>query len=399
MGKINFDEMIKRRGTGCAKWDGMEGVFGVENADDMIAMWIADADFMVAPEIEAAVKKADEFGIYGYKFGVDGLHDAIISWQSERYGFKAEKEWITTLTGVVAAVTTAVQTFTKEGDGVLIQTPVYHPFANTIKANNRNVVEVPLTETCVDNILHYDLDFDLFEEACKREDVKMFVLCSPHNPLGRLWTEEELKKMGKIARENGVFVVADEIHCDIVATGNKFTSFLAVNPESYGSALMSSSASKSFNIAGLHCAYVIIPDEDNYKAFTATASRNSAPSMGYTGGEALRAAYSEAGYYVDEFNAYITENMNYMAKFVQENMPNVRITNPEATYLVWMDLTDAFPEGTDVKDYLAKNAGVGLNAGGQFGAKYTSYVRINAATQKAHIVEAMNRIKKAIDNQ
>ncbi|MBR6800522.1 MAG: PatB family C-S lyase [Eubacteriaceae bacterium] len=399
MGKMNFDEMIKRRGTGCAKWDGMEGVFGVENADDMIAMWIADADFFVAPEIEAAVKKADEFPIYGYKFGVDGLHDAIIGWQSRRFGFEAKKEWITTLTGVVAAVTTAVQTFTKEGDGVIIQTPVYHPFANTIKANNRNVIEVPLTENCTDNILHYDLDFDLFEEACKREDAKMFVLCSPHNPLGRLWTEEELKKMGKIARENGVFVVADEIHCDIVATGNKFTSFLAANPESYSSALMSSSASKSFNIAGLHAAYVIIPDEENYKAFTATSSRNSAPSMGYTGGEALRAAYTEAEYYVDEFNAYITENMNYMAKFVQENLPKVRITNPEATYLVWMDLTDALPEGTDVKDFLAKKAGVGLNAGGQFGAKYTAYVRINAATQKANIVEAMNRIKAALDNQ
>ncbi len=397
MGKMNFDEVIIRRGTGSAKWDGLEGMFGIENADGVIPMWVADADFKVAPEIGAAVKKAVELEIYGYKAGVAGAMEAIVDWQSRRSGFEAKKEWIATITGVVAAVTAGLQAYTKEGDGVIIQSPVYYPFANTIKANNRVVMEAPLKETEKDGILHYEIDFDVFEEVCAKEEAKMLILCSPHNPLGRVWTEEELKKIGEITRKHNVFVVSDEIHSDIVMDGTKFVSFLGVNPESYDCAMMCSSASKSFNIAGLHYAYAIIPNEENLKAYRAVTNRNQASSGSYVGADALKAAYTQAEYYVDEFNAYVGENINYMVNFVKENLPKVRIVKPEGTYLVWVDITQMVAEGTDVNRFMADEVKVACDPGYWFGESYKGYIRMNAATTKANIVEAMNRLKAALE--
>lgn len=397
MGKMNFDEAIIRRGTGSAKWDGLEGMFGIEDASDVIPMWVADADFLCAPEIGAAVKKAVELEIYGYKFGVPGTNEAIIGWQSKRFGFEAKPEWITTITGVVAAVTAAVQAYTNEGDGVIIQSPVYYPFANTIKANNRVVMEAPLKETENDGILHYEIDFDVFEEVCAKEEAKMLILCSPHNPLGRVWTEEELRKIGEITRKHNVFVVSDEIHSDIIVPGGKFTSFLKVNPESYGSAIMTSSASKSFNIAGLHYAYVIIPCEDNMAKYRAVTGRNSASSGSYVGAEALSAAYTQAEYYVEEFNEYVAGNMEYMVNFVKENLPQVRIVKPEGTYLVWVDITKMIAEDTDVNRFMADEAKVACDPGYWFGESYKGYIRMNAATTRANVVESMNRLKAALE--
>jgi len=202
--------------------------------------------------------------------------------------------------------------------------------------------------------------------------------------------------MGEIARKHGVFVVSDEIHCDIMTPGNKFTPFLKVNPESYNSAIATSSASKTFNIAGLHAAYAIIPCEENLKAFKATTGKNSATAIGVVGAEALIAAYTKAEYYVDEFNAYVSENMRYMVEFVKENLPEVRIVNPEGTYLVWVDITKAVPEGTDVNRFMADEVKVAIDPGYWFGEGYKGYIRMNAATTKANIVESMNRLKAAL---
>ncbi len=397
MGKMNFDEKIIRRGTGSAKWDGLEGMFGIADASDVIPMWVADADFLCAPEIGAAVKKAVELEIYGYKFGTPGTMEAIIGWQDRRFGLKVEKEWITTITGVVAAVNAAIQAFTNEGDGVIIQSPVYYPFATQIKANNRVILEAPLKETENDGILHYEIDFDVFEEVCAKEEAKMLILCSPHNPLGRVWTEEEIKKIGEITRKHGVFVVSDEIHSDIVVPGNKFTSFLAANPESYSSAVATSSASKSFNIAGLHYAYILVPDAENMAKLRAVTSRNSASSGSYVGAEALSAAYTQAEYYVEEFNEYVAANMEYMVNFVKENLPKVRIVKPEGTYLVWVDITQMIEEGTDVNRFMADEAKVACDPGYWFGESYKGYIRMNAATTRANIVESMNRLKAALE--
>ncbi len=397
MGKMDFDKQIIRRGTGSAKWDGLEGMFAIEDASDVIPMWVADADFLCAPEIGAAVKKAVELEIYGYKFGVAGTNEAIVGWQSRRSGFEAKPEWITTITGVVAAVNAAIQAYTNEGDGVIIQSPVYYPFANQIKANNRVIMEAPLKETENDGILHYEIDFDVFEEVCAKEEAKMLILCSPHNPLGRVWTEEELKKIGEITRKHGVFVVSDEIHSDIVMNGTKFVSFLGVNPESYGTAMMCSSASKSFNIAGLHYAYAIVPCEENLAKYKAVTSRNSASSGSYVGAEALSAAYTQAEYYVDEFNAYVGGNIEYMVNYVKENLSKVRIVKPEGTYLVWVDITQMIEEGTDVNRFMADEVKVACDPGYWFGESYKGYIRMNAATTRANIVEAMDRLKAALE--
>ncbi|MEA4921372.1 MAG: MalY/PatB family protein [Clostridiaceae bacterium] len=396
MNKINFNEMIIRRGTGCAKWDALENMFGLENADDVIPMWVADTDFLCAPEIGVAVKKAVELELYGYKAPNPEVLKAAAGWLKKRFDFEVDTKYMATMTGVVAVVTNAIQTFTSKGDGIIIQTPVYYPFANTIRANERNIIEAPLVESENHGILHYAIDFDVLEKACARGDAKMLVLCSPHNPIGRVWTKEELAKIGEICRKHDVFVLSDEIHGDIIMKGHEFIPFLKACPESYDTAMSSMSASKTFNVAGLHASYVVIPSEDNLKAFKTNMTRNSSPAIGVVGGEALIAAYTQAEYYVAEFNEYIESNFDYMIDFVKTHLPEVKIVKPEGTYLIWLDISAMISEGTDVKDFMAKEVKVAVDPGYWFSEGYKGYIRMNAATTRERLEICMERLEKAL---
>ncbi len=400
MKKIDFDKVIERRGTGCGKWDGLGSRFGVseELAKEIIPMWVADTDFMVAPEIGAAVKKAVEFELYGYKFGNPKLADAVVHWQKKRFDFDVNKDHITTSCGVVAVVTTGVQAFTQPGDGVVIQSPVYYPFADSITNNGRNIIEAPLVETVKeDGTLYYTIDFDVFEAACAREDAKLFILCSPHNPLGRVWTVEELKKMAAICKKHNVYVLSDEIHGDIIMSGHKFVPMLKAVPDCGDYVMMTMAASKTFNVAGLQCCYAIIPNADKLAQFKAVATRNRLPAMGTVGSEALVAAYTEAEYYVDEFNEYVEGNFNYMVDFVKKNLPKVRIVKPEGTYLIWLDISAMLPEGADVNKFMCEQARVAIDPGYWFGKGYEGYIRMNAATQRSRIEESMKRLAEALN--
>lgn len=387
--KYNFDEIVDRRNTDCLKYD-----FAVERGkpEDVLPLWVADMDFRTAPGIiERAVADAS-FGIYGYTDNKDDYFQAVAAWYENYFDWKVEKKWLVKTPGVVFAVGIAVQALTKEGDAVMIQQPVYYPFSEVIKDNDRVLVNNAL----VLRDGHYEIDFEDFEDKIIQNNVKLFVLCSPHNPVGRVWTADELHRMGEICLKHDVKVVSDEIHSDFVYEGRKHYVFSTVDPAFEDISIICTAPSKTFNLAGLQTSNIFIPNAQIRKAFKRKISAAGYGQPNMIGLHACQAAYETGREWLEELKVYLKGNLDYVRTYLEENLPQIKLIEPEGTYLIWLDCRALGLSEEKLEHLIVNEAKLWLDSGAIFGAVGEGFERINIACPRAVLKEAMERLHRAV---
>ena len=386
MGNYDFDKITDRRGTDCLKWD--------SNGDPSIhPMWVADMDFAVAPQIQEAMRKRLEHPVYGYTFHGEALLGAIVSWVGRRYRWNIEKDWITFSPGVVPALSMSILALTNPGDRVLIMTPVYRPFYNSIRENGRVIINHPLKQD--ENGRSY-IDFDLLESQIDSR-CKILMMCNPHNPAGRVWTEEELLRLADIAKRHDLIVISDEIHADFIYSGHRHISIASLSEDMMQRTITAYAPSKTFNLAGLCQSYVVIP---NQKLRTAYMSMYDALDLGSNifGMTALTAAYNQAEDWLDELLIYLEANRDYAVDYIRSQIPQIRVCPPEGTYLLWLDCTELGLKEEDLNHFFLEKAGVRLNAGYRFGAQCPSHMRLNFGCPRSLLTEGLERIRQAVSH-
>lgn len=385
--KYNFDEVVDRRNSDCIKWDTLEKVYGDK---DILPMWIADMDFKSADEIIAALKNRVEHGVFGYNLQPDSLYDSIVKWAKKRYNWDIKKEWILFTPGVVAGFNIGIRALTEESDGIVIQTPVYPPFYRVINNNNRTLITNPLT--IKDN--RYCIDFADLEKKLKT--AKALLLCSPHNPTGRVWTREELEKIVKLCMENNVLIISDEIHCDLILKGHNHTSIASISEEAAMNSITLIAPSKTFNIAGLFTSIAIIPNEEIRNKIKDEISRLEIGHVHIFGAVALEAAYTYGEEWLEEVLAYIEENINFVIEFLEKKIPQVKLIRPEGTYLLWLDFRALGLDHEELNRIMIEKGRVLLNDGLTFGKEGEGFLRLNIGCPRSMVEEALRRIEKAI---
>lgn len=383
-----FDEVIDRFGTHCSKWDMMEPIYGVP-AKDGIAMWVADMDFRPPACVQRAVDRMAAHGVYGYFGGDKDYKAAICWWMQNRHGWTVQPEWIFTTHGLVNATALCVDTFTAPGDAVVLMTPVYHAFARVIKAGGRDVTECPLK--LADG--RYEMDFDAWEARLTGKE-KLLILCSPHNPGGRVWTREELAATAAFCARHDLILVADEVHHDLVMPEQKHVPMPLAAPEAAARTVMLTAATKTFNIAGAHTGNVIIADEALRARFAGRmAAQGISPNS--FGMEMVTAAYSpEGAQWVDALRAYLDGNRRIFDAGIAA-IPGLRSMPLEATYLAWVDFSGTGMEPEEFTRRVQQDARIAANLGSTFGLGGDDFLRFNLATPRARVEEAVTRLAKA----
>ncbi len=385
---MSFDEIIDRRGSHCVKWDMMEKLYGV-SAEDGIAMWVADMDFRPPQVIQDALRGMIDHGIYGY-FGDDSAYlDAIRWWMKTRHGWDVDPSWIFTTHGLVNGTAMCVETFTQPGDGVVLMTPVYHAFAKVIRANGREVVECNMANDGG----RYVLDIPAWDAQMTGRE-RMFILCSPHNPGGRVWTRDEAQEIADFCKRHDLILVSDEIHHDLVMPGNRHIPMALVDPAIAERLIMMTATTKTFNIAGSHAGNVIIADPDLRARFQARMMGLGLSPNSF-GLFMATAAYSPKGAaWVDELVAYLDGNRRIFDAGVNA-IPGLKSMNLEATYLAWVDFADTGMEMAEFTRRVERDAKIAVNHGPTFGAGGGTFLRFNIATPRARVQEAVDRLARA----
>lgn len=385
----NFDELVNRLGTNSIKYD-----FAIERGkpEDTIPLWVADMDFRSPVEITEALSKAVEHGIYGYSESKSGYFDAIFHWFKERFDWSVEREWLVKTPGVVYAISTAIRALTVEGDAVLIQRPVYYPFSEAILKNHRKLINNALVYK--DGAYH--IDFYDFEEKIKINKVKLFILCSPHNPVGRVWTKEELTRLGSICIKYNVIVVSDEIHADFTYRGQKHTIFSSIAPEFLNSTILCTAPSKTFNLAGLQVSNIFIANKDLKAKFTQEIIRSGYSQLNTMGLIACQAAYEKGAPWLDELKEYLEENLNFIRSFLKEHLPQIKLVEPQGTYLVWLDFHGLGLTEEELEKLIINGAKLWLDSGAMFGSEGKGFQRINIACPRSILERAFSQMEKAI---
>ena len=384
--KYDFDELTERRGTGCVKWD--------ENAsENIIPLWVADMDFKAAPAILEAVKKRAEHGVLGYTHVGEDYYEAVISWFRRRHDWTIQREEILYTTGVVPAMSVAIKALTMPGEKVLILSPDYNCFFSSVRNNGCEVLETGLRRVGDT----FEVDYEDFEAKCADEKTTVFLLCNPHNPCGRVWTREELERMNDICMKHGVKVVSDEIHCELIMPGYQFQPFAAVSEACRQNSVILNSPSKSFNIAGLQIANIICSKPAWRRRLDRAININEVCDVNPFGPVALMAAYNECEDWIDELNQYLWENYTILCDFIEKNIPQWKVCRLEGTYLPWVDISSMGITSQELCDRMLAEAKVWINPGTMYGPKTgEGYVRLNIATQRSRLIEALNRMAKAL---
>ena len=390
--KYDFDKVIDRTGTNSSKWDPdtLETMFGEREA---IPFWVADMDFKAADPIVDAVVKRAEHGIYGYSKRTDSYFQVIIDWTKRRFDWEIKREWIEFTPGVVPAVNYLIQGFTIPGDKVLIQQPVYYPFKNAIENNGRHMINNQLKF----NGEYYEIDFEDFEEKVKDPKVKMYILCSPHNPVSRLWTREELMRLGQLCLENDVLVVADEIHNDLVYSGYKHIMFASLSEEFAMNSITCTAPSKTFNLAGMQASNIIIPNPELMDKYRRILEKNHIGGQNPLSIVALETAYNEGEEWLEQLLEYLEGNIEFIQKYLEEHLPKAKLIKPEATYLGWIDLRAYEEDGEKLERILAQEGKIALDGGTWFGEGGTGFMRLNYACPRTLLEEGLKRICDAIN--
>lgn len=381
----DFDTVVNRKNTNAIKYD-LAKKRG--KPEDAVSLWVADMDFPTAPCIQKAVAEKASHGIWGYSRPDNRYYDALKKWYKERHNFEVQNEWVENTPGVCFALATAVKAFTKEGESVLIQKPVYYPFFNIINSLQRKVVNSSL----ILKNNHYEIDFDDFERKIVQENVKMFILCSPHNPGGRVWTKQELQKISEICLAHNVLVVSDEIHSDITFGSNVHTVYGSLSEQALKNSIICTAPSKSFNLAGLQFSNIFIADEKLRKAFSKELDKTGYDEPSVFGIVAATAAYSEGADWFDSVKSYIWENILFAKKYIEENASQIKVLVPEGTYLLWLDFSKTGLSDSEINDRVLNKAKVWLDSGSMFGKEGEKFQRINCATPRIILEDALKRI-------
>lgn len=389
MTQYQFDPVIDRRGTNSVKFDS-----AVERGlpADVLPLWVADMDFRAPEPVLEVLRRAVEHGIFGYSEAKEDYYAALSSWFQTRFGWQTRPEWLVKTPGVVFAIAMAVRALTSPGDSVLIQPPVYYPFSRTIRDNDRRIVENRL----IYRDGHYAIDFADFEEKIVREQVKLFILCSPHNPVCRVWTPEELRRMGEICRANGVFVVSDEIHCDFAFPEHPHHVFLTAVPELADRTVVCTAPSKTFNLAGLQASNIWIPGEKIRNRFVKEMARSGYSELNRMGLIACQAAYSAGGDWLDQCKAYMRDNLDFLRTFLHQRLPQIRLVEPEGTYFAWLDCSGLGLNRQELDDLMINGAKLWLDSGHIFGGDADQFQRVVLACPRRTLERALLQLERAV---
>lgn len=381
----DFDEIIERRGTDSKKWN--------TYAYDVLPMWIADTDFKCPqPIINAMISRA-EHGLYGYPYDKPTFEAAVKNWQHKRFGWNIKEEWLEFTPAVVPAIIYGIQCFTNPGDHIVIQTPAYHPFNHIISDNGRIKVENSLL--LKDG--HYEIDFIALEEQLSNPRTKLMILCNPHNPVGRVFTMSELKKIGDLCLKYHVIVIADEIHSDIVYPGYKHIPFATVSEEIKNNSLICLNPSKTFNIAGVRTGAVIVPNTNLHAIYHESVVNNKAYGRTVFGTLPFETAYNECDYYADQLIKYLTENLEFLSSFLEKRIPTIRLIKPEGTYLLWLDCRALPLTQAELMPFFLGQAKIALNDGATFGKDGEGFMRLNIACPRSILKKGLTRIETAVN--
>lgn len=388
----DFNEIIDRKNTDSLKFD-----FAVERGKPagILPLWVADMDFRAPREVIEALDGRSRHGIFGYTDTKSDYFYILKNWFNERFGWKIESNWLVKTPGVVFAICAAIRSLTEEGDSVLIQRPVYYPFSSSITDNSRKLVNNPLRYS--DG--RYSIDFDDFEKKIIDNNVKLFILCNPHNPVGRVWSREELIVMGEICLKYGVKVVSDEIHADFVHDGFRHEIFADLKPEFRDMTITCTSPSKSFNLAGLQISNLLIPNQDIKRALISEIGRTGYSQLNTMGIVACKAAYQFGATWLDELKEYIKGNIEFASKYVAEQLPGVRLVRPEGTYLLWLDFHELKLSHDEIEDIIVNKAMLWLDDGTMFGIEGLGFQRINVACPRATLEDALTKLSKVLNSK
>ncbi|MGI6180059.1 MalY/PatB family protein [Butyricicoccus intestinisimiae] len=386
---VDFDTVPNRRGTNCFKYD-----FAREMGmpEDVLPLWVADMDFPTAPAVLERLHALAEHGIFGYTGVKDAYFSAVHNWYAQRFSWETQRSWLVTTPGVVFAIAIAIRAFTQKGDAILIQQPVYYLFANKVTENDRQLVVNPL----VLKNGRYEMDFADMERKIVDYHVKMLLLCSPHNPVGRVWTKEELLRIGEICQKHGVLVVSDEIHADFTYAGHTHRVFASVKSEFADFTITCTAPSKTFNLAGLQNSNIFIPNRQLRHAYKKELSACGCGGTNCMGMAACQAAYEAGADWLEQLKQYLAGNLAYIRQFLREKLPEIALIEPEGTYLVWLDLRKLGLTEQQQRQLIVQDAKLWLDTGTLFGQGGEGFERINIACPRTTIEQAMQRLEHAV---
>jgi cystathionine beta-lyase len=380
---FDFDKRVERRGTGSVKWDLRD--------NDVIPMWVADMDFESPREVRDAIEKRARHGVYGYTAESDSLYKAVIDWVSRRHNWTTEREWIVFTPGVMPGIREILQVLTRPGDKVILQSPVYAPFFRAIRDSGCHVMNNQLK---YEN-KRYTMDFLDLEEKARDPRTKALILCNPHNPVGRVWTQEELTRLGNICLENEVVVISDEIHCDIIYKGYKHIPLASICDEFAENTITSIAPSKTFNLAGLNTAYLVIPNARIRREYANTILPKRETIFG---GIAAEAAYTYGDEWLDALLDYLRGNRDFLIGYINARLPQIKTAEPEGTYLAWLDCRELGMDNDSLEGFMLEKAGLWVNQGYSFGSGGEGFVRMNIGCPRSTLEKALRRLDTAISS-
>lgn len=386
----SFDKILERRGTLCTKWDNLRERMGRE---DVLALWVADCEFPCSEPIVRAISARAAHPVFGYSFVPPDFYIATKDWVAKRHGWTVDTDCIRFFPGIVPFIGVCIRALTNPGERILIQPPVYHPFATMIRENQREVCRCPLRYTEAG----YAIDFRGLEEKLSSPDVTMMILCNPHNPVGRVYRKEELEKISALCVQYGVRLVSDEIHSDVIYSGHKHIPVASLNAQAAENTVTCISPSKAFNIAGLKASGILIPNPEIREVIDAEISRVHVSTPNAFAMAAYLAAYRESEDYLDQMIAYLEENRNFLDRWLRAHMPKIRLVPAEGTYLMWLDCTELGLRGDKLHEFFLNEAHVAVNKGEIFGLEGASFVRMNIACPRSMLQEALERIQRAYE--
>jgi len=360
----------------------------------VLPLWVADMDFTTPDEVKEAMMRGVQHGIYGYSETKQEYFDSVYHWFKDRFQWEPKREWLVKTPGVVFAIATAVRAFTKEGDAVLIQKPVYYPFTEVIQANHRKLVNNPL----VYRNGEYHIDFVDFEEKIIDNGVKLFILCSPHNPVGRVWTKEELIQLGEICIKHGVIIISDEIHADFTYQGYQHNIFASLKSEFLNCSIVCTAPSKTFNLAGLQVSNIFIADRKIRHAYKEEINRTGYSQLNTMGLIACQAAYQYGAPWLDELKDYLQDNLIFIRSFLKDRLPKVKLVEPQGTYLLWLDFTGYGLSEEELENLVISKAKLWLDGGTMFGKEGEGFQRMNIACPRSIIEKALLQLEEAFKN-
>ena len=387
--RYNFDEIIDRKNTNSLKYD-----FAKERGkpEDILPLWVADMDFKAPPAVIETLVKASKHGIFGYTDTKEEYFQAIHHWYLSRFDFEIEQKWLVKTPGVVFAISTAIRALTKEGESILIQQPVYYPFSESIIVNKRKLINNSL----IYEDGKYHMDFDDFERKIIENDIRLFILCSPHNPVGRVWTKEELIMLGDICLKHNVIVVSDEIHGDFVYKEHKHYVFASLKPEYLENTIVCTAPSKTFNLAGLQISNIFIPNEYIRNKFIQEIKRTGYSQLNTMGLLACQAAYEHGEEWLENLLEYLSGNLSFIRNYLSEQLPKIKLVEPEGTYLVWLDFRGLGLSHKEIEELIVEKAKLWLDAGTMFGKEGEYFHRVNIACPRSILEQAFKQLKEVI---